>query len=141
MDPDTRSSRPKIDPDNGLSRWDNEGGAPPKGDRSRRLASKTERPRLEGQGLEGQGKSKGGIIIPDTVKEKPQEGEIVATGPGARDESGIVHSLGVKPGDHILFGKWSGAGVKVDGEELLIMKETDVMGVVEGVSADRMTTA
>jgi len=141
MDPDTRSSRPEIDPDNGLSRWDNEGGAPPKGDRSRRLASKTERPRLEGQGLEGQGKSKGGIIIPDTVKEKPQEGEIVAVGPGARDESGVVRSLDVRPGDRILFGKWSGAEVKIDGEELLIMKETDIMGVVEGVSADRKTTA
>jgi len=91
--------------------------------------------------LEGEEKSKGGIIIPDTVKEKPQEGEIVAVGPGARDESGVVRSLDVKPGDRVLFGKWSGAEVKIDGEELLIMKETDIMGVVEGVSADRKSAA
>src|SRR5215204_869352 len=78
---------------------------------------------------------KGGIIIPDTAKEKPQEGEIVAAGPGARDESGKLVPLDVKAGDRILFGKWSGTEVKIDGEDLLIMKESDVMGVVEGVVA------
>jgi chaperonin GroES len=78
---------------------------------------------------------KGGIIIPDTAKEKPQEGEIVAAGPGARDESGKLVPLDVKAGDRILFGKWSGTEVKIDGEDLIIMKESDVMGVVEGVVA------
>jgi chaperonin GroES len=73
----------------------------------------------------------GGIIIPDTAKEKPMEGEIVATGPGARDESGSIQPLDVKAGDRILFGKWSGTEVKIDGDELLIMKESDIMGVVE----------
>ncbi len=82
-------------------------------------------------------KTKGGIIIPDTAKEKPQEGEIVAVGPGARDESGKVQPLDVKAGDRILFGKWSGTEVKIDGEELLIMKESDVMGVLEGAKASR----
>ena len=75
-------------------------------------------------------KTKGGIIIPDTAQEKPQEGEIIAVGPGARDEAGKVQPLDVKKGDKILFGKWSGTEVKIDGEELLIMKESDVMGVV-----------
>jgi chaperonin GroES len=75
-------------------------------------------------------KTKGGIIIPDTAQEKPQEGEIMAVGPGARDESGKVQPLDVKKGDRILFGKWSGTEVKIDGEELLIMKESDVMGVI-----------
>ncbi len=79
-------------------------------------------------------KTKGGIIIPDTAQEKPQEGEIVAVGPGARDEDGERIPLDVKVGDRILFGKWSGTEVKVDGEELLIMKESDIMGVVEGVA-------
>jgi chaperonin GroES len=78
---------------------------------------------------------KGGIIIPDTAKEKPQEGEIVAAGPGARDESGKLVPLDVRAGDRILFGKWSGTEVKIDGEDLIIMKESDVMGVVEGVVA------
>jgi len=87
--------------------------------------------------LEGEEKSKGGIIIPDTAKEKPQEGEIIAVGPGARDESGKLVPLDVKAGDHILFGKWSGTEVKIDGEELLIMKESDVMGVIEGKVAVR----
>ena len=77
-------------------------------------------------------KTPGGIIIPDTAQEKPQEGEIIAVGPGARDESGKVVALDVKVGDRILFGKWSGTEVKIDGEELLIMKESDIMGVVEG---------
>ncbi|HVV94621.1 MAG TPA: co-chaperone GroES [Hyphomicrobiales bacterium] len=75
-------------------------------------------------------KTKGGIIIPDTAQEKPQEGEIIAVGPGARDENGKVQPLDVKKGDKILFGKWSGTEVKIDGEELLIMKESDVMGVI-----------
>ena len=76
-------------------------------------------------------KTKGGIIIPDTAKEKPQEGEVVAVGPGARDDSGKIQPLDVKPGDKILFGKWSGTEVKVDGEDLIIMKEADILGVVE----------
>ena len=76
-------------------------------------------------------KTKGGIIIPDTAKEKPQEGEIVAVGPGARDESGKLVALDVKAGDRVLFGKWSGTEVRIDGEDLLIMKESDIMGVIE----------
>ena len=82
--------------------------------------------------LEGEEKSKGGIIIPDTAKEKPHEGEIIAVGPGARDDAGKIVPLDVKAGDRILFGKWSGTEVKIDGEELLIMKESDVMGIIEG---------
>ena len=82
-------------------------------------------------------KTKGGIIIPETAQEKPQEGEIVAVGPGARDEDGERIALDVKVGDRILFGKWSGTEVKIDGEELLIMKESDVMGVVEGSAASK----
>ncbi len=85
--------------------------------------------------LEGDQKTAGGIIIPDSAKEKPQEGEIIAVGAGARDESGKIVALDVKAGDHILFGKWSGTEVKIDGEELLIMKESDIMGVIEGVAA------
>jgi chaperonin GroES len=77
-------------------------------------------------------KSKGGIIIPDTVKEKPMQGEVVAVGPGARDEQGQIQALDVKAGDRVLFGKWSGTEVKIDGEDLLIMKESDIMGVIEG---------
>src|SRR5579883_1456280 len=80
--------------------------------------------------LEGEEKTKGGIIIPDTAKEKPQEGEIIAVGPGGRDETGKLTPLDVKKGDRVLFGKWSGTEVKIDGEELLIMKESDIMGVV-----------
>ena len=80
--------------------------------------------------VESEAKTKGGIIIPDTAKEKPQEGEIVAVGSGARDESGKVVALDVKVGDRVLFGKWSGTEVKLDGEDLLIMKEADIMGVV-----------
>jgi len=78
---------------------------------------------------------KGGIIIPDTAKEQPQEGEIIAVGPGGRDEAGKLIPLDVKVGDRILFGKWSGTEVKIDGEDLLIMKESDVMGVIEGKPA------
>ncbi|WP_374577623.1 co-chaperone GroES [Phenylobacterium sp.] len=81
--------------------------------------------------VEEEQKTKGGIIIPDTAKEKPQEGEVVAVGPGARDDSGKIQPLDVKAGDRILFGKWSGTEVKIDGEDLLIMKESDVLGVVE----------
>ncbi len=81
--------------------------------------------------LESDQKTKGGIIIPDTAKEKPQEGEVIAVGPGARDDSGKVVALDVKAGDRILFGKWSGTEVKIDGEELLVMKESDIMGVIE----------
>lgn len=80
--------------------------------------------------LTAEEKSKGGIIIPDTAKEKPQEGEVVAVGPGARDDAGKIVALDVKAGDKILFGKWSGTEVKIDGEELLIMKESDIMGVI-----------
>ncbi|MGE3247419.1 MAG: co-chaperone GroES [Beijerinckiaceae bacterium] len=80
--------------------------------------------------LDGEEKTKGGIIIPDTAKEKPQEGEVVAVGPGARDESGKVVPLDVKAGDRILFGKWSGTEVKIGDQELLIMKESDIMGIV-----------
>src|SRR6202023_1408537 len=85
--------------------------------------------------LEGEEKTKGGIIIPDTVKEKPQEGKIFAVGPGGRDETGKLVPLEVKAGDRILFGKWSGTEVKIDGEDLLIMKESDILGVVEGTVA------
>ena len=77
-------------------------------------------------------KTAGGIIIPDTAKEKPMEGEVVAVGPGARNEQGAIVALDVKAGDRVLFGKWSGTEVKLDGEELLIMKESDIMGIVEG---------
>jgi chaperonin GroES len=91
--------------------------------------------------LEGEEKTKGGIIIPETVKEKPQEGEVVAVGPGARDDSGKLTPIELKPGDCVLFGKWSGTEVKIDGEELLIMKETDVMGVIEGMPAARKKAA
>jgi chaperonin GroES len=91
--------------------------------------------------MEGEVKTKGGIIIPDTVKEKPQEGEVVAAGPGARDESGKLQPLELKAGDRVLFGKWSGSEVKIDGQDLLIMKESDVMGVIEGASAAKKIAA
>ena len=80
--------------------------------------------------IDAEAKSKGGIIIPDTVKEKPSEGEVVAVGPGGRDESGKLIPIELKSGDRVLFGKWSGTEVKLDGEELLIMKESDIMGVI-----------
>ncbi|MBP2547872.1 chaperonin GroES [Neorhizobium galegae] len=80
--------------------------------------------------VESEAKTKGGIIIPDTAKEKPQEGEIVAVGTGARDDSGKIVALDVKVGDRVLFGKWSGTEVKLDGEDLLIMKEADIMGII-----------
>src|SRR5271154_2951235 len=90
--------------------------------------------------LEGEEKSKGGIIIPDTAKEKPQEGEVMAVGPGGRDESGKLVPLDLKVGDRILFGKWSGTEIKMHGEELLIMKESDVMGVMEGRATESRAT-
>ncbi len=82
--------------------------------------------------VDAEEKTLGGIIIPDTAKEKPIKGEVIATGPGARNEQGQIVSLDVREGDRVLFGKWSGTEVKIDGEELLIMKELDIMGVVEG---------
>ena len=87
--------------------------------------------------VEQEQKTAGGIIIPDTAKEKPMEGEIVSVGPGARSEDGKVHPLDVKPGDRVLFGKWSGTEIKIDGEELIIMKESDIMGVIQGSAAKR----
>ncbi|HYB57486.1 MAG TPA: co-chaperone GroES [Alphaproteobacteria bacterium] len=91
--------------------------------------------------IEQETKTLGGIIIPDTAKEKPQEAEVVAVGPGARDENGKRHPLDVKAGDRVLFGKWSGTEVKIDGEELLIMKESDVMGVIEAGKAGKTKAA
>ena len=85
--------------------------------------------------IEAEEKTSGGIIIPDTAKEKPQEGEVVAVGPGARAEDGTVTALDVQAGDRILFGKWSGTEVRIDGEELLIMKESDILGVIEQAAA------
>ncbi|WP_262032341.1 co-chaperone GroES [Microvirga sp. Mcv34] len=81
--------------------------------------------------IEPEERTKGGIIIPDTAKEKPQQGEVIAVGPGARDETGKLVALDVKAGDRVLFGKWSGTEVRIDGEDLLIMKESDVMGILE----------
>ena len=91
--------------------------------------------------IDAEEKTTGGIIIPDTAQEKPMEGEVIAVGPGARNEQGQIVVLEVKPGDRILFGKWSGTEVKLDGEELLIMKESDIMGIVEGRPAARKKAA
>jgi chaperonin GroES len=91
--------------------------------------------------LDAEEKTVGGIIIPDTAQEKPMEGEIIAAGPGARNEQGQIVALDVKAGDRILFGKWSGTEVKLDGEELLIMKESDIMGVIEGSVATKKKAA
>ena len=91
--------------------------------------------------IEEHDRTRGGIIIPDTAKEKPQQGEVVAVGPGARDEKGNLVALGVKPGERVLFGKWSGTEVKIDGEDLLIMKESDIMGVLEGVKSSSRKAA
>jgi chaperonin GroES len=91
--------------------------------------------------LNAEEKTVGGIIIPDTAQEKPMEGEVVAVGPGARNEQGQIVALEVKAGDRILFGKWSGTEVKLDGEELLIMKESDIMGIVEGSPAIKKKAA
>jgi chaperonin GroES len=91
--------------------------------------------------IEGVEKTAGGIIIPDTAKEKPQEGEVIAAGGGAKNEDGKVTPLDVKAGDRILFGKWSGTEVKVDGEDLLIMKESDILGIIEGTPAKKKAAA
>jgi chaperonin GroES len=85
--------------------------------------------------VEAEAKTAGGILIPDTAQEKPMEGEIIAVGPGARGDDGKVHPLDVKAGDRVLFGKWSGTEIKLDGEDLIIMKESDVMGIVSGAAA------
>src|SRR6201981_1127805 len=90
--------------------------------------------------IEAEEKTAGGIIIPDTAQEKPMEGEGIAVGPGARGEDGKVHPLDIKAGDRVLFGKWSGTEVRLDGEELMIMKESDVMGIVEGGAAAAKTS-
>jgi chaperonin GroES len=91
--------------------------------------------------IEEDERTPGGIIIPDTAKEKPQQGEVIAVGPGARDEKGVLQPLDVKAGDRVLFGKWSGSEVKIDGEELLIMKESDILGVLEGAAASKKKAA
>ena len=91
--------------------------------------------------VESEEKTAGGIIIPDTAKEKPMEGEVIAVGPGARNEKGEVVALDVKVGDRILFGKWSGSEVRLDGQDLLIMKESDIMGIIEGQPAAKRKAA
>ena len=91
--------------------------------------------------VEDETKTSGGIIIPDTAKEKPMQGEVVAVGPGARNEKGELVTLDVKAGDRILFGKWSGTEVKIDGEELLIMKESDILGIIEGAASSKKKAA
>jgi chaperonin GroES len=91
--------------------------------------------------LNAEEKTAGGIIIPDTAQEKPMEGEVIAVGAGARNEAGQIVALDVKAGDRILFGKWSGTEVKIDGEELLIMKESDIMGIIEGTTASKKKAA
>jgi chaperonin GroES len=90
--------------------------------------------------VEPETKTTGGIIVPDTAQEKPMEGEIIAVGPGARGDDGKVHPLDVKAGDRVLFGKWSGTEIKIDGEELMIMKESDIMGLLEGGAAAAKTS-
>jgi len=87
--------------------------------------------------VDPEAKTSGGIIIPDTAQEKPMEGEVVAVGPGTRDKEGVVHALDVKPGDRILFGKWSGSEIKLDGEDLMIMKDSDILGVIEQSAAKK----
>src|SRR4051794_15272462 len=87
--------------------------------------------------IDAEGKTAGGVIIPDTAKEKPQQGEVIAVGPGARNEQGQLVPLDVRVGDTVLFGKWSGTEVKIDGEDLLIMKESDIMGVLEQTAAQK----
>ena len=91
--------------------------------------------------VEEESKTKGGIIIPDTAKEKPQEGEVIAAGAGVKNEDGKLTPLDVKAGDRILFGKWSGTEVKVDGEDLLIMKESDILGIIEGTTSSKKKAA
>jgi chaperonin GroES len=91
--------------------------------------------------IEAEEKTAGGIIIPDTAKEKPQEGEVIAAGTGARNEQGEIHPLEVKAGDRVLFGKWSGTEVRVNGEDLLIMKESDILGILDGAAAETRKAA
>ena len=91
--------------------------------------------------VEAEEKTAGGVIVPDTAKEKPQEGEVIAVGPGARDENGQIQALDVQVGDRVLFGKWSGTEVRIDGQELLIMKESDIMGVIEQSGAESRKAA
>ena len=91
--------------------------------------------------IEAEEKTKGGIIIPDTAKEKPSEGEVISVGPGGRDEAGKLIPIDLKTGDKVLFGKWSGTEVRIDGEDLLIMKESDIMGIVEGTPASKRKAA
>ncbi|MCX7365519.1 MAG: co-chaperone GroES [Alphaproteobacteria bacterium] len=91
--------------------------------------------------IEEVGKTSGGIIIPDTAKEKPMEGEIVAAGPGARNEAGVLVPLDVKTGDRILFGKWSGTEIKLDGEDLIVMKESDIMGIIDAPAVSKKKAA
>jgi chaperonin GroES len=91
--------------------------------------------------IEAEAKTAGGIIIPDTAKEKPMEGEVVAVGPGVRSEDGKIHPLEVKAGDRVLFGKWSGTEIKLDGEDLMIMKESDLMGIIEGAALAKRKAA
>ena len=93
------------------------------------------------QRVEEEEKTKGGIIIPDTAKEKPMEGKVVAVGPGARGEDGKIHPLDVKAGDRVLFGKWSGTEVKLDGDEYIIMKESDIMGIIEPTASGKKKAA
>jgi chaperonin GroES len=90
--------------------------------------------------VEAETKTSGGIIVPDTAQEKPMEGEVIAVGPGARGDDGKVQPLDVKTGDRVLFGKWSGTEIKIDGEELMIMKESDIMGLLEGGAAAAKTS-
>ena len=91
--------------------------------------------------IDAEQKTAGGIIIPDSAQEKPSQGEVIAVGPGGRDEAGKLTPMGVKSGDRVLFGKWSGTEVKLDGDELLIMKESDIMGVLEGTTAAKKKAA
>jgi chaperonin GroES len=91
--------------------------------------------------IDAEEKTKGGIIIPDTAKEKPQEGEVIAVGPGARDENGKLVALDLKAGDRVLFGKWSGTEVRIDGQDLLIMKESDIMGIIEDTASSTKKAA
>jgi chaperonin GroES len=91
--------------------------------------------------IESEEKTSGGIIIPDSAKEKPMEGEVVSVGPGGRDENGKLIPIDVRPGDRVLFGKWSGTEVKISGEELLIMKESDIMGIIEGAAGAKKKAA
>jgi chaperonin GroES len=128
----------------GAGGWSKSNGQPPKTEENLFYRSEVEamkfRPlhdRVVVRRVDEETKTTGGIIIPDTAKEKPMQGEILAVGPGARDEAGKLVPLDVKKGDRVLFGKWSGTEVKIDGEELLIMKESDILGIIEGKASVR----